>query len=627
MPGVPGWWADPENHHPRPEGRGSEYRSCLSGCRRLPTNIFSETGRTSGLLELRGPTFLFILVTVAIAITIAVTVTAIAYLMGNGSVQDEGHVVQLLAAVDLFEFRQHAAVEFTYPYHEDGEVGNSVGDGSIGDDSYRYVIDEDIVVTGTELGNQFFQPFAQQQFGRIRSGRTGRNQIQVLAYAVFLDNLIEVCLTGQVGGHPFGMVFLGPATQGALADIEVDQDDFLLGLGKAGRQVGRYVGLTGSRTERTEGHHLQVLGFHPHKVHVGTDDTEGFGHNITSLDTHHNVFLLSVHLLGLLVGILRYFSQERYAGGIFDVLAVTDAGIEEEQCEEDNEWQGSSLYDTAHDDGTAVWRYRGVATTGRVEYSGIGFGGGLRQGIFFTLVQQVEVQFFLDAVLTVNVQHLALLFRNVRYSVGGLSAHGLGFVQLGVDAHDGIVYRPDDVLTHGVEALVQFLYHRVLVATAFNQLVTFQLVEVVGGNLALDVHVNTGIGRDEFRGLGRVGEVILDETGHALLHFQFLGLAGELLLLRHGHAGSGTDINHVVFQFEGFNLGFHIVQFLGNLHQTFVDEVFGIDGNLVLVLDGLFVVDGDEGVQYIFGTDGREITQRGIKNCCIIVGLAYAKIG
>ena len=570
-----------------------------------------------------------VVVPIAVPISIAVAsvaVSAIAGLADNRTIEDKRHVVELAAAVNLLELGQHAAVELAYAYHEDGEVGHAVGDGGIGDDAHRYVIDEDVVVTGAELGNEFFEAFAQQQLGWVRGQRAGRDGVEVVAQGVLLDYLVDGGLAGEVRGHPFHVAFaVDVATQGTLADIEVDEDDFLLGLGKAGGQVGGHVGLAGTGTERTEGDDLHVLGLDTHEVHVGTDDAEGFGYHVAALNTDYNL-VLAVYLLGLFVGVLGDFAQERYAGGILDVLAVADAGVEEEQGQQDDERQGGSLHDSTHDDGTAIGGYGGVATTGGVEHTGIVLGSGLGQGIFFTLVEQVEVELFLDAVLAVDGELLALLLRDVGDAVAGFAHHVAGFLEFGLDAHNVVVHRTDDVLTQGVEALVELLHHRVLAAAALDELVAFQLGGVVDENLALDVHVDTGVRRDELGSLGRVGEVVADVAGHTHLHLQLTALAGVLFLLRHGHAGGRTDIEHVVVDLKVFDLGFHFVELLGDFHQAFVDEVGGVDGHLVLVLDALFVVDGDEGVEHVLGTHGGEVTQGGVEHSGIVVGLAHAEV-
>ena len=215
---------------------------------------------------------LIVSITVAVAIAIAVATVAVTGVTYERAVQDEGHVLELVALVQLLNLWEHAAVEFAYTDNEDGQVGHTVGDGGIGHDTYRYVIDEDVVVTGTQVLDELFQTVAQQQLGWVWSDRSCGNQIQIVGHAVWLDDVLNLGVAGQIGGHT-DLSLLGAATlgQGSLTDIQIDHDDLLLGLGERGGQVGGYEGLTGTRCEGTEGDDLQVLRLHLHEVHVGAD--------------------------------------------------------------------------------------------------------------------------------------------------------------------------------------------------------------------------------------------------------------------------------------------------------------------------------------------------------------------
>ena len=79
-----------------------------------------------------------------------------------GTIQDNGHVLELAGTVNLFQIGQHTAVEAVGTDNENGKVGNSVGDGRIGNDTYRYVVDNDIVVLLAQCFDHGFQTFAEQ---------------------------------------------------------------------------------------------------------------------------------------------------------------------------------------------------------------------------------------------------------------------------------------------------------------------------------------------------------------------------------------------------------------------------------------------------------------------------------
>lgn len=60
--------------------------------------------------------------------------------------------------------------------------------------------------------------------------------------------------------------------------------------------------------------------------------------------------------------------------------------------------------------------------------------------------------------------------------------------------------------------------------------------------------------------------------------------------------------------------------------KALVDEVGGVDGNLVLVLDRLLVVDGDNRIQDILCLDWRVILQRQRQNRSLLLNLTDGKI-
>ena len=105
-----------------------------------------------------------------------------------GTIQDNGHILKLTGTVNLFQIGQHTAVEAVGADNEDRQVGNAVGDSRIGNDTYRHVVDNDIVVLLAQRFDHGFQTFAEQQFCRIRSYRSCRNDIQVFYQFVVLDD-------------------------------------------------------------------------------------------------------------------------------------------------------------------------------------------------------------------------------------------------------------------------------------------------------------------------------------------------------------------------------------------------------------------------------------------------------
>ena len=65
-----------------------------------------------------------------------------------------------------------------------------------------------------------------------------------------------------------------------------------------------------------------------------------------------------------------------------------------------------------------------------------------------------------------------------------------------------------------------------------------------------------------------------------------------------------------MFALIGRNVIVHIAQFVFYHSKAFVNEHGGADGNLVLVLHPVFVIDGYEGAQHVFCTLSGDIPER-----------------
>ena len=71
----------------------------------------------------------------------------------------------------------------------------------IGNHTGRYVVQSDIIIPLTHLGDQSLQHVPQQEFSRVRRNRTGMDDIQLVAQLVLPDDLIDIVDTaGQIIG-------------------------------------------------------------------------------------------------------------------------------------------------------------------------------------------------------------------------------------------------------------------------------------------------------------------------------------------------------------------------------------------------------------------------------------------
>ena len=131
-----------------------------------------------------------IAISIAISVAIAIAIASIAIIIrpDDRAVQDEGHVLQLAALVELFNLWQHSTVQLAYTDNEDGQIGYTVGDSCIGHDTYWNVIDEDVVIFLAQLLNHGFQTLAHQQLCWVWSKRSGWNQIYIFIDTILADD-------------------------------------------------------------------------------------------------------------------------------------------------------------------------------------------------------------------------------------------------------------------------------------------------------------------------------------------------------------------------------------------------------------------------------------------------------
>ena len=65
---------------------------------------------------------------------------------------------------------------------------------------------------------------------------------------------------------------------------------------------------------------------------------------------------------------------------------------------------------------------------------------------------------------------------------------------------------------------------------------------------------------------------------------------------------------------ESLDIGIHTPQLLFDNHQTFGNKLRGIDRNPILILDGVFIIHGNQRIQYIFCPRNGHVRQAQIDN-------------
>ena len=153
------------------------------------------------------------------------------------TVQYHCHIGEALFLVQRLNLRQLTTIQLTGTCNKDCQVGNAIDNGSIGNDTHRHIVYDNVVVTATQFLYQIVQALVHEQFGRIGSNRTCRQDVQILMVAGRIDNIIYADGgIGKVVGQT-RLVLSEVAAQGSLTDIHINKEYALLHIGKAHGQV------------------------------------------------------------------------------------------------------------------------------------------------------------------------------------------------------------------------------------------------------------------------------------------------------------------------------------------------------------------------------------------------------
>ena len=545
-------------------------------------------------------------VAVPIAVSVAVTVAIAAALLVLDVIEDNGHVGEYLLVLELLQVRQHALVDELGAEDEDADVRKTLQDVGIGHDTGRDGVDEDDVVTLAQDLEQRVQPLAAEQLGRVRRQGTGEDDIHAGRDDVVLDDGLDIVrLAGEIVGESGGLAGGEVAGQGALAEVEVQQDDLLLDVRQAGRQVGRQEGLTAAlhqRQEEVAGRGLvRVAG----KLDVAPQDPEGLGNRVAVLV--HGDDLAGVTLLAG-----RDFAQDRDVHIALHVLAVADLGVQQAAQQEDGDGDQQADQQAQHHVLAGVGRDRTAVDAGLVDHLGVAFDGRLADQVFLPLAQQGEIELLLDGLDAGQVVDVELAAGDLADLVGSCPAGRFDAAHLlaqGADVgHQELV----EVALEGSLLQLHVLHDRVVGRAGLLVFVEFEDQVVESGDRGLDVFVFDVDGdREELVlrvGVGQLHQILgVGDLGARALHL-FVGLdAGRDIGL-----SVIIQVDDLVLALEGGDLGLFRSQLVVQLGDTVVDEVGRLLDDLRLLVDRPFVVDTDHLVQDVRRADRRCVVEREI---------------
>ena len=407
---------------------------------------------------------------------------------------------------------------------------------------------------------------------------------------VFLEIVVVV---EQIMDEAHAIVAVDDFGQRTLTQVEVGQQGLLAGIGQRQGQVDGCVRLAFARHGRYRLDDLLTLLEEERDVRV--QQTEGFRDHIVTRGGDDDFVVLAS------LGLQRYLSQYGQRRHLLHIVLGTKLGVEERDKEHDHCRDGQTEDDGHHCKHHQTWA--GELGDGRLHHLGISHGDGQVHGRLFAFAEEVEVEFILDLLLTHHLGDGLGLGGHGRYLAAGAALLATGLLQAHTRSVQQVVDRRGDGGPLGVHAGGQVLHLRV-VFTA-GHLHTRQLVDqhvVLRNHLLRAGIADSHVGRNDFHLVARVGDIVLDEFDEAILGFEFhhlLGIADAHLLQR---AGRRLQIGYTRLLLNAFHLGIHVAQLATNQRDALGYEAFGLLSHLVLVLDGIVVVDGDECVHYLVGT-------------------------
>ena len=438
-----------------------------------------------------------------------------------------------------------------------------------------------------------------------------------------------------LAAEPVGKALLGLSgefAQGTLAQVEVE-DDGLLALDRKGRgEVGGDEGLAGSDVERSDHQDLAARILSAHELEVGAHDAEGFVDDVAAVGLDDDLAVLGIvgdadvveDVFLLIDG--RQLAEEG-GGHVFQVFSPTHGGVEDFLEVEPGEGDREAQEQGDEVDHLLVGRDRSVGAARGGDDARVVGGEGLGELVLLALLEQIEVQSFLDLLLALVGEQAAGLERDVAHARLGGALGLLRGTDLDADGLDVVVQGGQDRAAQGGELLVQVLDEEVLFGGGLDQAVALEHRRVVLVDLALGAGVvDAHVGGQQSAG-GGGGDVGLQEAGDGELvielHQVLAGLGAEL----HVHAGSRTVVRDAVLGSVGGDGLVHGAELLLDDAEAVGDEFVGARGDLVFVLDPVLVVDVDDHAQDIFGPLGVDVLEAEVDDGRVLVAEGGGETG
>ena len=401
---------------------------------------------------------------------------------------------------------------------------------------------------------------------------------------------------------------------GTMAQVTVDDEHLLLLDGERHRHVGSQVALAGTRIEGSKEDDVLFRMRSDGELEVGTQYAECLVHDVALASLHHNLagfLLLLPELDALLQGrtvlaadIERNLAQE-WDGYVLQVLAATNGGVHVFTHEDDDHRNEEAQHECHQQDVAAHRCHRQVAACRRSDDTGIIGGESLGELVFLTLLEEEEIERLLYLLLSAYGLQILSLVRVAGNLRGGTRLVSLQGAQLGAEGYHEVVETGADASAHGSQTLVVIGNQRVLLAGVCHNVVALQLSLVVFSNLLLNARtIDTGIGRQKLVLAHLAYETAADILCDGETGVEIHDLLAHVAALLHILLSCGFYIRQQVGTLEGRDILIHIAQLMLDDTEALGDETGGGNGHLVLVVEPVLAIYGDDGVQHILGTLG-----------------------
>ena len=374
-----------------------------------------------------------------------------------------------------------------------------------------------------------------------------------------------------------------------------------------------------------------------HELEVGADHAEGFVDDVAAAGLDHDLALFGVlrrvverrdqalqeRLLGL-IG-CGEFAQERDRHPV-QVLAAAHRGVGGFAQVQEAEGQRQAEHQGHQQDHLLVGGDGGVGAVGRGHDPGVVGGEGLRELVLLALLEEEQVQGFLDFLLALVAEELAGLARVLGDARVGGCAGAARARQLGLGADDVVVDGGEDGAAQLLQLAVQVLDEVVLLGAALGQAVALELRGVVLVDLGLDVALlQARVGGQQ--GAAGVADVGGEVAGDGQLVGQVLDALAGLGAQLHIQPGGGADVGQALLALVGGDGLVHVAEFVLDHAQAVGDELVGGGGDLVLVLDPDLVVDVDHRVEDLGGALGVDVLDGQVDHGGVLVGQGRGHLG